>query len=76
MVRSLQRTYKCLPPILFCKDVLGGTNRLSYLSGMGGGLRFRTKVGRRMGLNRAFPLLIGGKPGIERQNWTMSDFPF
>ena len=22
------------------------------------------------------PLLIDGKPGIERQNWTMSDFSF
>ena len=43
MVRSLQRTYKCLPLILFSKNVLGGTNRLSYLSGVGGGLRFRKK---------------------------------
>ena len=37
---------------------------------------FRTEVGRQIDRNRLFPLLIDGKPGIERQNWTMSDFPF
>jgi hypothetical protein len=34
------------------------------------------KSDAKLGKTVPFPLLIGGKLGIERQNWTMSDFPF
>jgi hypothetical protein len=36
----------------------------------------RTKVGRQIDRNQPFSWLIGGKSGIERQNWTMSDSTF
>ncbi len=37
---------------------------------------FRTKVGRSEVLRLVRSHFKGGTPGIERQNWTVSDFPF
>ena len=49
---------------LVLKNVLGGKNRLSYLSGVGGGLRFRTKVGRRRQQIMLETLLIVAASGV------------